>query len=56
MKVFSTAAKIAGSVIGIGGLIPSDDVMKKLFGISKGADKIAGLLDQVKFIAVPILT
>ncbi|XP_066934680.1 uncharacterized protein [Clytia hemisphaerica] len=48
MKVLSTAAKIAGTVIGAGGLVPNADVLKTLGIVSKKSGDIASLLQQVQ--------
>ena len=48
MKVLSTAAKIAGTAIGAGGLVPNGDVLKTLGIVSKKSGDIATLLQQVK--------
>ena len=48
MKVLSTAAKIAGTAIGAGGLVPNGDVLKTLGIVSKKSGDIAALLQQVK--------
>ncbi|XP_066913814.1 uncharacterized protein [Clytia hemisphaerica] len=48
MKVLSTAAKIAGTAIGAGGLVPSGDVLKTLGIVSQKSGDIAALLQKVQ--------